>query len=77
VLGLIPVALAKSACVHLTSPSLVDSKILIIHRRSFRYKITFFDTFMCLLLFYSGFSYILSKHDIGATKASLLAELIN
>lgn len=39
VLGRMPVALAKSACVHLISPSLVDSKILIIRHCSFRYKI--------------------------------------
>ena len=63
VFGRMPVALAKSACVHLSSPSLVDSKILIIRRRSFRYKISFFDTLMCLLLFYSGLSYILSYTD--------------
>ena len=30
VFGRMPVALAKSACVHLSSPSFVDSKILII-----------------------------------------------
>ena len=63
VFGRMPVALAKSDCVHLSSPSLVDSKILIIRRRSFRYKISFFDTLMCLLLFYSGLSYILSYTD--------------
>ena len=63
VFGRMPVALAKSACVHLSSPSLVDSKILIIHCRSFPYKIPFFNTSMCLLLFYSGLGYILSNYD--------------
>lgn len=46
VFGRMPVALAKSACVHLSSPSFVDSKILIIHHCSFRYKIALFD--MCV-----------------------------
>ena len=41
VFGQMPVALAKSACVHLISPSFADSKILIIRHRSFHYKITF------------------------------------
>ena len=60
VFGRMPVARAKSACVHLSSPSLVDSKILIIRCCSFRYKISFFDTPVCLLIFYSGFRYKLS-----------------
>lgn len=69
VLGLIPVALAKSAWVHLTSPSFVDSKIRIIRCRPFRYKITLFDTFVFFLLFYSVFCYILSDIVIGACMA--------
>lgn len=63
VFGRMPVALANSACVHLSSPSFVDSKILIIRRRSFRYKISLFDTLMYLLLFYSGFCYTLSDAE--------------
>ena len=55
VFGRIPVALARSACVHLISPSLVDNKILITRHRSFRYKISQSSTYMCILLFYSGF----------------------
>ncbi len=62
VLGRIPVALARSACVHLISPSFVDNKIFIIRRRSFRYKISHYYTFMSHLLFYSVFRYILSAY---------------
>ena len=51
VFGRIPVALAKSACVHLISPSLIDNKILIIRRRSFRYKITHFDITVLICYF--------------------------
>lgn len=66
VLGRMPVTLARSACVHLISPSLVDNKILIIRRRSFHYKITFFNTLLCYLLFYSGSCYIIPYFDIVA-----------
>jgi hypothetical protein len=64
VLGRIPVALAKSACVHLASPSFIDSKILIICRCSFRCNITLLDKILFLLLFYSGLRYILTDYDI-------------
>lgn len=77
VLGLIPVTLAKSAWVHLASPSFVDSKILIIRRCSFRFKISFFDTFMCLLLFYSDFCYILPNYDIFRIRTRLMYEFSN
>lgn len=65
VLGRIPVTLARSACVHLSSPSFVDNKIFIIRRRSFRYKITHSYIFMFHLLFYSGFCYILSNRRMN------------
>lgn len=58
VFGLIPVALAKSACVHLHSPSLVDNKILIIRCRSFHYKITPSDKIVCK-------SYFIAESDIS------------
>ena len=67
VLGRMPVTLARSACVHLSSPSFLDNKIFIMRRRSFRYKIALFDTFLCHLLFYSGLCYILSYSDRRAT----------
>ena len=63
VFGRMPVTLARSACVHLSSPSFVDNKIFIMRRRSFRYKIALFGTFLCHLLFYSGLCYILSYSD--------------
>lgn len=63
VFGRIPVALARSACVHLISPSFVDSKILIIRCCSFRYKITPNSIFLGHLLFYSEIRAILSKTD--------------
>lgn len=63
VFGRMPVTLARSACVHLSSPSFVDNKILIIRRCSFRYKIAHIFIFMYHLLFYSGFCYILSNYN--------------
>lgn len=55
VLGRMPVALARSACVIFRSPSLVDSKILIIRHCSFRYKITPIGLSVGVLLFYNAF----------------------
>lgn len=71
VFGRMPVALARSACVHLSSPSFVDNKILIIRRCSFRYKIAHLFIFMYHLLFYSGFCYILSNYNICKRKRTL------
>lgn len=68
VFGRMPVALAKSACVIFRSPSLVDSKILIIRHCSLRYKITSIVQFVVLLLFYSEISYILSNSDMNISK---------